>query len=214
MIKKYLITGLVILLPLALTLMIIFFLVDFFTSPFLHIVEKHIFAKVSLPHGLVIFISRILALILLAVFILLLGIVARWFIIKNIISGTNSILSRIPLIKTIYKVSRDVIAALFSLNGKKAFKHPVMIPFPHRPSYSLGFQAGEVAEEIRNTIKTPLVSVFAPTAPHPITGFLFLIPEKDVYKLDMSNEDAVKYLVSCGLIHSTDQPPEADDGFS
>lgn len=214
MIKKYLITGLVILLPLALTLMIIFFLVDFFTSPFLHFVEKFIFGNAALPHSLVIFISRILALILLAVFILLLGIVARWFIIKNIISGTNSILSRIPLIKTIYKVSRDVIAALFSLNGKKAFKHPVMIPFPFRPSYSMGFQAGEVAEEIRNTIKTPLVSVFAPTAPHPITGFLFLIPEKDVYKLDMTNEEAVKYLVSCGLIHSNDQPSEDNDGFS
>lgn len=214
MIKKYLITGLVILLPLALTLMILFFLVDFFTSPFVHIVEKFIFAKAALPNSLVIFISRILALILLAVFILLLGIVARWFIIKNIISGTNSILSRIPLIKTIYKISRDVISALFSLNGKKAFKHPVMIPFPHRPSYSMGFQAGEVAEEIRNTIKTPLVSVFAPTAPHPITGFLFLIPEKDVYKLDMTNEEAVKYLVSCGLIHSNDQPPEDNDGFS
>jgi uncharacterized membrane protein len=214
MIKKYLITGLVILLPLALTLMIIFFLVDFFTSPFLHIVEKFLFGTAALPHSLVIFISRILALILLAVFILLLGIVARWFIIKNIISGTNSILSRIPLIKTIYKISSDIISALFSLNGKKAFKHPVMIPFPHRPSYSIGFQAGEVAEEIRNTIKTPLVSVFAPTAPHPITGFLFLIPEKDVYNLDMSNEDAVKYLVSCGLIHTADQPPEENDGFS
>ena len=208
MIKKYLITGLVILLPVVLTFIVILFLIDFFTSPFVHLVEEHIFASATLPQGLSLFISRILAMILLCIFILFLGVVARWFIIKNIISGTNSILSRIPLIRTVYKISRDVIAALFSLDGKKAFKHPVMIPFPHRPTYSLGFQAGEVAEEIKETIKTPLVSVFAPTAPHPITGFLFLIPEKDVLKLDMSNEDAVKYLVSCGLIHSVEQTSE------
>jgi len=210
-IKKYLITGLVLLLPLVLTIMVIFFLVDFFTSPFVNLVEAHIFGKAYLPQGLIVFISRILALIFLLVFIFLLGVVARWYIVKNIISGTSSILSRIPLIKTVYKISRDVISALFSLDGKKAFKHPVMIPFPHRPTYSMGFQAGEVAEEIKNTIKTPRVSVFAPTAPHPITGFLFLIPEKDVYKLDMSNEEAVKYLVSCGLIHSLEKTPEDRD---
>lgn len=211
MIKKYLITGLAILLPLVLTIMVIFFLVDVFTSPFVHLIEEHIFANVHLPHGLILFVSRILALILLVVFIFFLGVVARWFIVKNIISGTNTILSRIPLIKTVYKISRDVIAALFSVEGKKAFKHPVMFPFPHRPTYSLGFQAGEVAEEIKKTVKGPLVSVFAPTAPHPITGFLFLMPEKDVYKLDMTNEEAVKYLVSCGLIHAGKTPPEESD---
>jgi uncharacterized membrane protein len=211
MIKKYLITGLALLLPLVLTIMVIFFLVDVFTSPFVHLIEMHIFAKVQLPEGVILFISRILALILLVVFIFFLGVVARWFIIKNIISGTNHILSRIPLIKTVYKVSRDVIAALFSLDGKKAFKQPVMIPFPHRPTYAIGFQAGEVAEEIQNTVKVPLVSVFAPTAPHPITGFLFLMPEKDVVKIDMTNEEAVKYLVSCGLIHSLKNPPDKND---
>ncbi len=201
MFKKYLITGLAILLPVALTLMVIIFLVDLFTSPFVQLVKNHI-VRVDLPPALLLFISRILAMIILCIFILLLGVVARWFIIKNIISGTHSLLSRIPLIKTVYKTSCDIIAALFSLDGKKAFKYPVMFPFPYRPTYSLGFQAGEVAEEIKKAIPTPLVSVFAPTAPHPITGFLFLIPEKDVYKLDMTNEEAVKYLVSCGLLRS------------
>ena len=86
-----------------------------------------------------------------------------------------------------------------------------MIPFPHRPTYCIGFQAGEVAEEIKNTIKSPLVSVFCPTAPHPLTGFLFLIPEEDTYKLDMTNEEAVKYLVSCGLIHTVEDPQKAQD---
>ena len=207
--RKYLLTGLAILLPLALTIMVIFFLIDFFTSPFVHLVDDHIFSKAALPAGVTLFISRILALILLCIFIFLLGVVARWYVIKDILSGTSALLSRIPLIKTVYKTSRDVIAALFSMDGKKAFKYPVLIPFPQRPTFCLGFQAGEVAEEIQQTIKTPLVSVYAPTAPHPISGFLFLIPEQDVSKLDMTNEEAVKYLVSCGLIHPSSK--EAKD---
>jgi len=209
--KKHLLTGLAILLPLALTLMILLFLVDFFTSPFVHLVEEHIFTRGDLPEGVALFISRILSLIFLCLFIFLLGVVARWFLVKHIIAWTTSILSRIPLIKTVYKVSREIIAAIFSMDGKKAFKYPVLVPFPCRPTFSLGFQAGEVAQEIKETIKAPLVSVFAPTAPHPISGFLFHIPEQDVYKLDMTNEEAFKYLVSCGLIHSKTPSEEAPD---
>lgn len=210
--KKHLLTGLALLLPVALTLMVIFFLIDFLTSPFVHLVSEHLFTKGPIPPSIILFISRILALILLCVFIFLLGVVARWFLIKNILSATNNILSRIPLIKTVYKVSRDIVLALFSLDGKKAFKYPVMIPFPEKPTYTMGFQAGEVADEIKEVCgATPLVSVFAPTAPHPITGFLFLVPEKDVHKLDMTNEEAVKFLVSCGLIHPDSDPQEAED---
>ena len=204
--KKYFLTGLVILMPAALTLMVILFLFDLFTAPFVNIVS-HLFeilsAKIAFnpSHGLALFISRILALILLVLFIFFLGTVARWFLVKNLLSGTHQILSKIPFIKTVYKVSRDVISALFSTEGKKAFKYPVMFPFPHPHSFAVGFQAGEVAKEIQEKIDAPLVSVFAPTAPHPITGFLFLIEEKNVSKLEMTNEEAVKYLVSCGLIH-------------
>ena len=199
--KKYLLAGIAILLPVALTIIVIVFLVDLFTSPFVHLVKIHFVPSGVLPENLVPIVSRLLALIFLCAFIFLLGFVARWFIIKNILSIANKILSRIPLIKTIYRVSRDIIAAFFAVDGKKAFKYPVMIPFPYPPSYELGFQAGEVAEEIQSKVKTPLVSVFAPTAPHPISGFLLFIPEKDVLKIEMTNEEAFKFLVSCGLIH-------------
>ena len=193
--------------------MVLFFLINFFTSPFVHLVDKYILAQANLPVGVTLFISRILALVLLCIFILFLGVVTRWFIVKNIISGTTSLLSKIPFIKTIYKVSRDIIAAFFSVDGKKAFKCPILFPFPHHPTYTLGFQAGELAEEIKHAIGTPFVSVFAPTAPHPITGFLFFIPEKDVHQLDMTNEEAVKYLVSCGLVYSAQYSQEIKDAI-
>lgn len=203
--KKHLLTGLIILLPVALTLMIIMFLFDFFTEPFVTIVgplvdflqEK---ANVHLPEGLTLFISRLFSLILLCLFILLLGFVTQLFLVKMVMNWGNLILFRIPFFKTVYKVSRDIFAALFSSEGKKAFKNPVMIPFPSKPNYCLGFEAGEVASECKEKVKIPLTSVFVPTAPHPISGFLFLIPESDVKRVDMTNEEVVKFLVSCGMI--------------
>lgn len=213
--KKHLLTGLIILLPVALTLMIIIFLFDFFTEPFVTIVgplvgflqEK---ANVHLPEGLTLFISRLLSLIFLCLFILLLGFITQLFLVKMVMNWGNLILFRIPFFKTVYKVSRDIFAALFSADGKKAFKNPVMIPFPSKPNYCLGFEAGEVAKECQDKVKTPLISVFVPTAPHPISGFLFLIPESDVKRVDMTNEEVVKFLVSCGMIlpQTESQEPE------
>lgn len=137
--------------------------------------------------------------------------VTQWFLVKSLIHWADRVLFRIPFIRTIYRVSRDVFSALFSTEGKKAFKRPVMIPFPSRPNHCIGFVAGEVAEECQQKVKTPLVSVFAPTAPHPISGFLFLVPETDVREVDLTNEEVVKFLVSCGMILPESEMKESDE---
>jgi uncharacterized membrane protein len=204
--KKYLITGIVILMPVALTVMIIFFLLDLFTNPFVNIVghlfdliQKHF--SFTLSKGSALFISRLLVMILLICFIFILGIVARWFLVKNMISATHQLIARIPIVNSVYKISREIISALFSFDGKKAFHYPVLLPFPKDPLFCIGFSAGQVAEECQEKVGTPLISIFAPTAPHPISGFLFLVPQKEVHPLDMTNEEALKFLVSCGLIY-------------
>ena len=203
-IKKYFFTGLIILLPVVLTLMIFFFLLDFFTQPFLPpVTELLLFLQdhitYEIPDELYAIIARILALILLCAFVFLLGVISRWFFVRNLIKGTHSLFSRIPILRSVLKVSRDVFAALFAQDGKKAFKRPVMIPFPSLPNHCLGFEVGTVPPECQSKVSEPLTSVFAPTAPHPISGFLF-IPKKDIFEIDMTNEEAVKYLVSCGVI--------------
>lgn len=213
--KKYLFTGFVILLPAVLTLMVIFFLFDLFTGPFLTIVTPLVTLiehklSLKLPAGFTVFFTRLFSLIFLCIFIFFLGFVTQLFLVRNFINWANEIMYRIPFIRTVYKVSKDVFSALFSTEGKKAFKHPVMIPFPGQPNYCLGFVAGEVAEECQRKVKVPLVSVFAPTAPHPISGFLFLVPENDVHKVQMTNEEVVKFLVSCGTIVPEDEGKDKD----
>ena len=211
--KKYFLTGLIILMPIALTLVIILFLIDFFTTPFISIVSNILnYLQTSLhfeiPSTLTLPITRILALILLFLFILLLGALTRSFIIKKLLEYGAKLLSRIPIIKTVYKVSKDIFSALFSSDGKKLFKYSVILPFPFSPSYALGFHSGEVAEEIQKKVKEPLLSIFMPTSPHPISGFLFFVPEKDAKKIAMSTEDSVKFLVSCGMINSQEKTHE------
>lgn len=203
--KKYFFTGFIILLPAVLTLLIIVFLFDFFTTPFvplvtklLNMAESHI--AFTFPLWLSAFIARVIALVLLWTFVLLLGCIARWFLIRNLLHGANKIFSRIPVVRTIFNVSRDIFSALFAQDDKKVFKRPIMMPFPAAPNYTIGYLAGEVPEECQKHTKDKLVSVFSPTAPHPTSGFLFLVPEKDIYETGMSNEEGVKYLVSCGAI--------------
>lgn len=199
--KKYLITGLIILLPLVLTIFVVVFLFDLFTAPFLPLVSASLsYIPYILPHWVVTFLARLIGLVLLCILTFVLGVIARHFFLKHIIDWTNRILARIPLVKTVYKISREVISAIFSPESKQAFQEPVMYPFPHSPHYAVGFSTGDSASECSEKAGTPLVSVFAPTAPHPISGFLFMFPKKDVYPVDMSKEDAVKFLVSCGVI--------------
>jgi uncharacterized membrane protein len=207
--KKYFITGLVLLLPMALTLMVILFFFNLFAIPFAHFASLFLI-KMSdyllfIPSPKLLFIaSRIFAVLFLFLFLCLLGAVARRFFFKSLIKWTHRLMSKIPLLKTIYKISHDVIDAILSMDGKKAFKAPVMTPFPAAPSFALGFEAGELAREIEEKLNTKVIPVFSPTAPHPISGFLFFVPEKDVHRLSMDNEDAFKFLLSCGLIHPTE----------
>ena len=202
--KKYFITGLIILLPVTLTLIVLFFLFDFFTAPFdplviflLEALQRHFYF--TLPSGVDAFLVRLISLVLLVIFVLLLGMLARRFIVRHLIEGTYSIFSRIPFIKGIFKVSRDVFHAILSGEGK-VFKCPVMIPFPNESNYSVGFIVGEVPPECQSKAQTLLTAVFVPTAPHPISGMVILVPHSEIKTLDMSNEDAVRFLISCGMI--------------
>ncbi len=199
--KKTLMTGLITLLPLVLTIMVVIFLFDLFTEPFLPIVTSALTSlHITLPAHTTILVSRLLGLVLLTILILVLGVIARHIVFKKIVDLTHHLFSKIPIAKTVYQVSKDLFNAILSPDGKQAFKDPVLYPFPHAPYYGVGFLTGEAPEECNALTKNKLVSIFAPTAPHPISGFLFLIPQDRIHQTEMSKEEAIKFIVSCGVI--------------
>lgn len=207
--KKYFITGLVILLPLTLTLLIVFFAVNFLTKPFMGFVTKflsetkmHAIHPHLLKYG-----SQIIILIGLLLFTFILGIFARWFIFNSLIKFSDKILHKIPLVNKVYKTTQDIVKTLF-ITDKNSFKQVVMAPFPRKGLYSIGFVSRKAPDVCRNKTKEDLISVFIPTTPNPTTGFLLLFKKEELKYLKMKTEEAIKYIVSCGVIVPENKIPE------
>ncbi|HSW87462.1 MAG TPA: DUF502 domain-containing protein [Rhabdochlamydiaceae bacterium] len=205
--KKYLFTGLLTFLPLALTIVIVVYLFDLLTTPFVGLIndlivnyEKSHNIHVEHYPKLILFISRVIVLILLFFIIFLLGFFGRKFFFKTLLKLTNKLLSRIPIVKSIYRISVDVTKAFFS-PGEKTFKKTVLIPFPNENTHALGFITSEVPPEMKKAMSELDISIFVPTSPHPMSGFMLMSPRKYALDLDISIQDSFKFLVSCGVIH-------------
>jgi uncharacterized membrane protein len=203
--KKHFITGLIILLPLVMTIAIVVFLVNLLTEPFTDIVSAlldQIGVKGFLffTHQQVLkYGSKILILLILFLFTVSLGMLARLFLIDPLLRLGDSILHRIPLINTIYKTTKDIIQTLF-VSDSKAFKQVVMVPFPRQGVYVLGLIASDAPTICNQTLSEDLVSVFIPTTLNPTTGFLLMFKRSDLTPVAISPEDALKYIISCGVI--------------
>lgn len=205
--KKYFITGLIILLPAAVTLALFVFIVKFLTTPFSAPVESFLSGMQIAEHGWL-FLSREQVIQLITqVFILFglffitagLGLIARLFFFKWLFRLGDAILHRIPLINKVYKTAQEVIRHLFS-SDSKSFTRVVMVPFLYGNAYSLGLVVKDAPVRCNAAVSKDLVTVFIATTPNPTSGFLALYERKDLVFLDMPVEEAVKYIVSCGVI--------------
>lgn len=205
--KKHFITGLVILLPLIVTIAVAIFLVNLLTKPFVGIVST-IFEKLHIinhgflflsPQQLLEYSSKIVILILLFLFTVALGMITQWVLVNVFFSIGDKILHRIPLINTVYKTTQDIIKTLF-VSDKNTFKQVVMVPFPSAETFVLGLISRESPKICSEAVGNDLISVFVPTTPNPTTGFLLMFKSSDLIMVDMKPEEAIKYIVSCGVI--------------
>jgi uncharacterized membrane protein len=138
--------------------------------------------------------------LLLAVFlILVVGLLARNYFGKRIIEWVDSTLLKVPLLNKIYGAIKQVNDA-FSSTNKTAFRTVVLIEYPRAGIYSIGFLTNDQQEEVERKIHQKVVCVFVPTTPNPTSGFLMMIPEDKVIKLDMSVADGIKHIISLGSI--------------
>lgn len=207
--RKNLFSGLILLLPVAITFWIARILIDILTDPFmahvqniiLFVSDRHI--SVANHQGLLIFISRAFILIFLFFFVLLLGYLGKKIIFAWAMKKFHIMLLRIPLINSIYRTCKDIISAVFS-EENKVFNRVVAVPFPCKESRTLGLVAGIAPKEIREKLpksptNAPMKVVFIATSPHPTSGFLLLTHEDQLINLDLTLEDAFKFLISCGV---------------
>ena len=190
----------------ALTLTIVNFIFNFLTAPFLGIVKGILeyfnlidanFVIFNSSHILV-YGSQLLILIFLFLFTCLCGYVARWVFVHYIFQWGEYLFHRTPFISAVYKTCKDIISTLFASKAQ-SFKQVVMVPFPHKDALSIGFVTGENISSFANTEHAEVLSVFVPTTPNPTSGYLLLIKRCDLIFIDMKIEDALKYVISCGV---------------
>ena len=129
----------------------------------------------------------------------LVGLAARHYVGRKLIEFGENVFLRVPLLNKVYGALKQINEA-FATGKKSAFKTVVLVQFPSKGIYSIGFITSEQHEEVQAKTRENVVCVFVPTTPNPTTGFLVLVPQQEVVKLDMSVADAVKFIISLGAV--------------
>jgi uncharacterized membrane protein len=196
-----------------LTIWVVKYLLDLFTNPLNDLIEKTIlfyekqYGLSLLPHDTVVtLLSRSAALILTFFLIVALGFLGRRFFFNAFLKNFNKLIVRLPVVGTIYRLTKDITKAMLSTD-QKTFKETTLIPFPSSETYSVGFITGDVPAVLQSVIPHADVTVFVPTAPHPMSGYLLFCSRKSLHSIDVSVEDTFKFLLSCGAIQPPPHPP-------
>ena len=185
--RNYFITGVVVLVPIGIT----FYLIKFFMSVSPKLIPSNINPNNYLPFsipGLEIFLSII--------FITLIGGLSLSFIGKKILQLFNDLLKKIPILRTIYSAIGQMAETLAP--KRKSKKSVVLVEYPRKGSWAVGFATKDNKGEISKKINKKLVNVFVPTTPNPTSGFLLMFPKDEIIYLDMNFEEASKFIISAG----------------
>ena len=200
--KKFFLAGLITFLPIAVTCFLLIFVVDFLTAPFVGIAEsflaRHGAAKLAQNYQyILLFSSRIIVLTSFLFLILVLGILGRRLFFSWVIHLIQRLFYKIPIIKTIYKITLEVSQSVFSEKKQNLFQGTVIVPFPSEKTLSVGLLARKTLPEIQSK-KGNLQTVFIPNSPHAISGVLLFYDPKQVETIELSTETVFKFLFSCG----------------
>ena len=193
-IRKYLVTGILVWLPIVVTIRIIAYIIsasDGLTNLLPVQWQPDTYLGFNLP-GL----GFLLALAVLFVT----GVFAANILGKTILEGWDSLLGRIPVVKSIYSSVKKISESLFSDNSR-SFKTPVLVPFPQPDIWTLAFVSGSLPPNIAAVLPDEnYIPVYVPTTPNPTGGYYIMVRESDVRFLDMSVDDALKYVISLGMV--------------
>jgi uncharacterized membrane protein len=203
-------TGLAVLLPTVITLAVIKWLfgtISSLTDLLLFFVPKHLTHEDG-GRGPLFWYWSLAALALAALLVSAMGLLTRYYIGKRLIEWLDLTMLRVPLLNKIYGMIKQVNEA-FSTGKKTSFKTVVLIEFPREGMHSLGFLTSEKHDEVQLKTRENVVCVFVPTTPNPTSGFLLLVPEAKVTRLEMSVADGIKYIISLGSISPEYAPPPA-----
>ena len=192
MFKKNILTGLLVLIPIVLTLWVLVTLTQFLDKVLLFLpkeVQPDVFFGGAIPgYGVIV--------TLIVVF--LTGVIANNFFGKKIITIYEYVLNKVPVISSIYKGIKQVSDTLLSNSGQ-AFSKAVLIEFPNAGTYTFAFVTGVPNDQIAKYLKGKFVNVYVPTTPNPTSGYTLIVPTKKIIEIDLSVDQVLKYVISMGV---------------
>ena len=193
LIKRYFITGLLIWVPLSITFWVLSLIVGTLDQS-LHLLPESIH-----PQRLFGFAIPGAGAVLTLLMIFLTGLLAANFIGQKLVGWWEKLLARIPVVNSVYNSVKQVSDTIFSPNGN-AFRKAVLINYPHQESWTIAFLTGQPGGDVVNHLVGEHVSVYVPTTPNPTSGFFLMLPANKVVELDMTVDEALKYIISMGVV--------------
>lgn len=191
--RAYLLTGLVVWLPILVTLWVIRFIVSLLDGTLSLLPETY-----RPEHWMGFYVPGYGVIISLAI-LLITGIIATNIVGQRLVLWGEHILARIPLVRTIYQGSKQIIQTLFTSNGE-AFRQVLLVEYPRKGMWSVAFQTATPSKEMQADLEDEMVTVFIPTTPNPTSGFLMMVPKKETKALSMSPDEALKFIISLGVM--------------
>ena len=196
--KKSLITGLLIWIPLVITLWVLKLIVDALDQSLLLLPEA-----ARTEHWLGIHIPGLGAILTIAI-VFATGVFAQNFFGARLVLLWHEILHRIPVVNSIYSSVKQISDTLFSSSGQ-AFRKALLVQWPHPGMWTIGFLTGTPGGDVVKHLPADCVSVYVPTTPNPTGGYFVIVPRKDVVELEMTVDQALKYIISMGVVPPMEQ---------
>jgi len=212
-VKKYAIAGLLVWLPLAITVWVLLWLLGMMDGMFMWMLG---ISQALLPAGMDDAIERLRHVPGLGVLVMVLVLLGTGVFVTNIfgqwwVRQWDAAMGRIPIVKSIYSSVKQVSDTLFSSTGN-AFREAVLVQYPHAGSWTIAFVTGKPGSEVALHLQSEHVSLYVPTTPNPTSGFFLMMPRSQVRPLRMSVDQALKYIISMGVVAPPPPAPPARPG--
>ena len=195
-IRRYLVAGILVWLPLGLTFFLLRILIGLMDRSLLLVPAQYrpeVLLGVAIPG---------LGVILTIVLVFLTGVLAANFIGRRFVGGWEALMNRIPVVRSIYSGAKNFAEIVFSESGT-AFKKVLLVEYPRKGIYSITFQTAAQLGEVQGRLDEEMIACFVPTTPNPTSGFIIIVPKKDTIELDMEVEEAVRLVMSLGVVIPT-----------
>ena len=202
--RAYLFTGTLVTAPTFITFYLAWIFIGFVDDRVTPLIPKVYNPETYLPFAI-----PGLGLLVLVAFLMLVGAITAGFIGRLWIRASERLLNRMPIVRSVYNAVKQILETVLAQQSN-AFREAVLIEYPRRGIWAIGFITGRTEGEVQNVTEQECINIFLPTTPNPTSGFLLFVPKKDMVRLTMSVEEAIKMVISGGIVTPPDLRPEKE----